>query len=128
MAELKKTPLIQMESGKKFVGRIKEGFKEWKGQDKKTGREYVKFIHTFEVVDGDVAFVGKGADGKYGPVDVSEGDEVSIFATKTLHEKLDMFPGGSLLEIKEDGKEDAGGTFKRRKFIVKMVKENSGSK
>lgn len=124
MSKFEIVPIAQMQTGLFIKGALVGQARAVELTDKKSGRKYTKFVHELRLKDCSEAlkFVIKDDKGAYVDHQPSEDDKIALWTTKTLHEKLDMFPEGTLVSIKEDGQEDAGGDFKRRKFIVKMEK------
>lgn len=117
-------PIAQFKKGLFLKGKkTGESGKQIKLTDKKSGRDYFKYIHQFNVLDcsDDMEFSARNEERRsYETVTPMPGAKVAIWATKSLHEKLEMFPEGTVLTVTEVGSEDAGGEFKRRKFDIKM--------
>jgi hypothetical protein len=118
-------PSAQLKSGEFFVGKKLGEARVVPCTDKATGRKYDKYIRAYSVVDAADSLkftvwdkVKKVAN----EVAPEEGARIELWETKSLKEKIDMFPDGTQVRITEEGKEDAGGDFKRRKFIVRMEK------
>jgi len=117
-------PIAQFKQGLFLKGKkLNEQGTQIKLVDKKSGRDYFKYIYQFELLDcsENLSFSARNeATRGYDEVFPMEHAKVAVWATKSLHEKLGMFPVGTILRIEEMGQEDAGGQFKRRAFSIKM--------
>lgn len=106
---MRNTPLVNLidNVGSTFTGVIIAASREVKTKQGST-----KYAYAFKVVDGDVDFVKKNGEA-YEKVEVAEGDEVTVLATKPLHMKLSQLPVGSTVEIEYRGKKrmKTGGQF-----------------
>lgn len=89
-AEFTKTPVVKLtqKAGTKFKGTLKAS------KDSKFGK-----IYTFTILDGDAPITLKQDDGSVVDVDVKPGDDVAVFASGQLNDKLSGANIGENVEI-----------------------------
>lgn len=121
MDKFKPTPSVGLT--KKVNGFLKGRIAKM-GREVKIGpsKDWLYFVYELNILDTDLPVTVKSDNG-YVEANVEEGEVVSIFATKKLHEKLSVFDEGIVVNITYKGKKESGAKNPAHDFDVKLVKE-----
>lgn len=105
------------EIGSKFVGELVKSA----GEVDLGPNAGVKYKYEFKVIDSDMDFVKRNEKKEYVSVDVSEGEVVTVFATKALNNALKGAKIGETIEIVYEGKKAIGNGRKAHQFDVAVL-------